>query len=56
MPIQIREIVSEITIAPPDQPGPPGSAAGTLDPHIEERIVRRAVARVLEQLRSEWDL
>lgn len=52
MPIVIGEIVTEVVVAPaPD--GPSTAAAGS-EPDLD-LVVRRAVERVLEVLRREWD-
>jgi hypothetical protein len=55
--IVIREITSEVALeAPPEGrtgAAPPGVSPG--DEDATERIVQRAVRRVLEQLRMEWD-
>lgn len=55
MPVVIGEIVSEIVVAPRPDAGAPSPEAGALDEEAFETIVRRAVERVLEVLRREWD-
>lgn len=52
MPIVIGEIVTEVVVAP-DSDGPSAPAAGA-EPDLD-LVVRRAVERVLEVLRREWD-
>lgn len=53
MPVVISEIITETAVAPADA----GTAAGGPDaaqPDLD-LVVRRAVERVLEVLRQEWD-
>lgn len=51
MPVVISEIITEAVISPPhDSTTPSGDATPDLD-----LVVRRAVERVLEVLRREWD-
>jgi hypothetical protein len=51
MPIEIREIVTEVVVRGPDEP----PAAGAAVPAQREQIVRQAVERVLDILRREWE-
>ena len=59
MPIEIREIVTEVVVRGPDEPPAPAAAAPA--PASEtfeaqrEQIVRQAVERVLDILRREWE-
>ena len=54
MPVVINEIVTEVVVAP--QPAESGRAAEPmLSDEVIEVIVRRAVERVRETLRREWD-
>ena len=55
MPVVISEIVTEIVVAPAPDGAAAAPQAGTLDDAAAEVIVRRAVERVLEVLRREWD-
>jgi len=55
MPVVIGEIVTEVVVGPAPDPGAAVSQAGTLDDAAMDTIVRRAVERVLEVLRREWD-
>jgi hypothetical protein len=58
MPVQIREIVTEVVLSPePSAPGGPAGpvAVGDLPEEVVDRIVRRATERVLDGLRREWD-
>ncbi len=58
MTVLIREIVSEVVLAPrrPNESGPAAAHAGQgIDDALVEAIVRRASARVLAELRLEWD-
>ena len=52
MPVYISEIVTEAVIA--RQPDEASAAAPSGEPDVD-LIVRRAVERVLEILRREWD-
>ena len=54
MPVVISEIVTEVVVAPrTDAAGPaPDAPLGDAD---DGALVRRAVERVLEVLRREWD-
>jgi hypothetical protein len=55
MAVVIGEIVTETVFAPPADAGgsaPGGSGGGDVDVDV---VVRRAVERVLEVLRREWD-
>ncbi|WP_182481587.1 hypothetical protein [Nocardioides immobilis] len=51
MPVVISEIITETTVAPTD---PSASATISSVPDLD-LVVRRAVERVLEVLRREWD-
>jgi len=54
VPVVIGEIVTEVVVAPrTDGAGPAPDAS--LDDAAMEALVRRAVERVLEVLRREWD-
>ena len=54
MPVVIGEIVTEVVVAPrTDAAGRAPDAS--LDDAAMEALVRRAVERVLEVLRREWD-
>lgn len=58
MPVVIREIVTEVALAPgaPDAAGSAATAAAAALPEEElDRVVRRCTERVLETLRREWD-
>lgn len=59
MPIEIREIVTEVVIRGPDdrRVAPPTSPSEITRVAESEReqIVRQAVERVLDVLRREWD-
>jgi len=58
MPIEIREIVTEVVVRGPDEP-PVAAAAPAQDSQLaeaqREQIVRQAVERVLDILRREWE-
>ena len=58
MPIEIREIVTEVVVRGPDEP-PAAAAVPAQDSQIaeaqREQIVRQAVERVLDILRREWE-
>ncbi len=57
MPVVIREIVTEVVLAP-EGGGPAGSAAAAasgVSADELDQVVRRAAERVLEILRREWD-
>ena len=59
MPIEIREIVTEVVVRGPDEPST-GTAVATVSelqvaPEQRDEIVRQAVARVLDILRREWE-
>ena len=51
MPVVISEIITETTVAPADT----SEAATTSSGPDLDLVVRRAVERVLEVLRREWD-
>lgn len=53
MAVVIGEIVTETLLAPV-QPGPAAGGGATPDTDLD-LVVRRAVERVLEVLRREWD-
>jgi len=54
MPVVIREIVTEVVLAP--EPAAGGGAAPGLDSaEAMDMVVRRCTERVLEVLRREWD-
>ncbi len=62
MPIEIREIVTEVVIRGPDETAGPAAAGGaaTRPPGEDadaqrEIVVRLAVERVLDVLRREWE-
>jgi hypothetical protein len=60
MPIEIREIVTEVVVRGADEPTPAGApAAPALDPLAlqaqRDEVVRQAVERVLDLLRREWE-
>jgi hypothetical protein len=56
MPVTIREITSEVVLAgegrTADEEGPAGQGA---EDQLVERVVRRALDRVVERLRMEWE-
>jgi hypothetical protein len=52
MAVVIGEIVTETVLVPPAGEAAPGTGAGEPDLDL---VVRRAVERVLEVLRREWD-
>lgn len=54
MPVVIGEIVTEVVVAPRTDAAGSGSEAPLGDAAMEA-LVRRAVERVLEVLRREWD-
>jgi hypothetical protein len=60
MPIEIREIVTEVVVRGPDEP--PATSAAAPAPDVQtadaqrEQIVRQAVERVLDILRREWEV
>ena len=54
MPVVISEIVTEVVVAPRTGAAAP-APVGQLDEAQMDAIVRRAVERVLEVLRREWD-
>ena len=55
MPVTIRELTSEVVLAeePAAAPGSDPPAAG--EDELVERVVRRALERVVERLRLEWE-
>jgi hypothetical protein len=62
MPIEIREIVTEVVVRGPDEVSAGATAqAAALDSQVQlgeaqrDQIVRQAVERVLDVLRREWD-
>lgn len=59
MAVVIREIVTEVALAPDRNDSRTGTAAagasGSLSEEEAERVVRRCTERVLEVLRREWD-
>jgi Family of unknown function (DUF5908) len=59
MPIEIREIVTEVVIRGPDEPAPAATAAPPAEARFAEAqaeaLVRQAVERVLDVLRREWE-
>ena len=59
MPIEIREIVTEVVVRGPDEPAAAVAGAAPVDtamaPEAREQIVRQAVERVLDVLRREWE-
>jgi hypothetical protein len=58
MPVTIREITSEVVLTP-DAGGGGVGGAGERPPagedELVDRVVRRALERVLERLRLEWE-
>ncbi len=55
MPVVISEIITETVVAPADA-GPAADGTGAAQPDLDlDLVVRRAVERVLEILRREWD-
>ncbi|HEY6052933.1 MAG TPA: hypothetical protein VIU86_03315 [Gaiellaceae bacterium] len=58
MPVTIREITSEVVLAR-DAEGAGGGGAGERpaagEDELVDRVVRRALERVLERLRLEWE-
>jgi hypothetical protein len=57
MPVVIREITSEVVLTP-ESGTPPGGGAETPpvgEDELVERVVRRALERVTEVLRLEWE-
>lgn len=56
MPVQIREITTEVVLAaePGVQPGA-GEPVAAGEDELVERVVRRALERVVERLRLEWE-
>jgi hypothetical protein len=58
MPVVIREITSEVVLTPEEGvEGPPGAGAQRPagEDELVERVVRRALERVTELLRLEWE-
>lgn len=58
MPVVIREIVTEVALAPAASDGQASAGAGSPPALREEEldcVVRRCTERVLETLRREWD-
>jgi hypothetical protein len=58
MPIVIREIVTEVALAPRPPDGEVAPATGSppaLSQEELDRVVRRCTERVLETLRREWE-
>jgi hypothetical protein len=57
MPVVIREIVTEVALAPgaSDVAGAPAPGVPALPEEELDRVVRRCTERVLETLRREWD-
>lgn len=55
MPVVIREIVSEVVVGRGGEAQAPAPTGGGLDDAQVELVVRRAVERVLERLRREWE-
>ena len=59
MPVVIREITSEVVLTPETEGSAP--PAGGSEPvaagedELVDRVVRRALARVVEVLRLEWE-
>jgi hypothetical protein len=53
MPVVISEIITETVVAPAGS-GTAPDGTGTAQPDLD-LVVRRAVERVLEVLRQEWD-
>jgi hypothetical protein len=52
MPVVISEIITEAVVAPARETGEESAATSAPDLDL---VVRRAVERVLEILRQEWD-
>jgi hypothetical protein len=52
MPVVISEIITETVVAPANRSSEEQAAPSALDVDL---VVRRAVERVLEVLRLEWD-
>jgi hypothetical protein len=57
MPVTIREITSEVVLAPErgEQPGESGAPRTEGREELLESLVRQATERVLERLRLEWE-
>jgi hypothetical protein len=59
MPIEIREIVTEVVVRSADEPQPASAPTSAIDPQValaqRDQLVRQAVERVLDVLRREWD-
>ncbi len=59
MPVTIREITSEVVLTPDAAGGGGVGGAGERPPagedELVDRVVRRALERVLERLRLEWE-
>ena len=57
MPVTIREITSEVVVG--GDATPPAAAAPEAGPpgenELVERVVRRALERVVDRLRLEWE-
>jgi hypothetical protein len=55
MPVTIGEITTEVVLSrAAAEPPPEGGSAGTPD-ELADVVVRRALERVLEHLRLEWE-
>lgn len=56
MTVLIREIISEVVLAPrQDATGGRYVGPSSIDDDVIDAIVRRASARVMAELRLEWD-
>jgi hypothetical protein len=59
MPIEIREIVTEVVVRGADEPPSASAPTSAIDAQgalaQREQLVRQAVERVLDVLRREWD-
>jgi len=57
MPVTIREITSEVVLGGEGENASGEAPAGAVggDEELVERIARRALERVLERLRLEWE-
>jgi hypothetical protein len=55
VPVVIGEIVTEVVVAPGPAAAAPSGVEPMLSEEVIEVIVRRAVERMREVLRREWD-
>lgn len=56
MPVVIKEIVTEVVVTGADEGASDSSRSGADRDDLADQVVRRAVERVLEILRREWEV